>query len=353
MIKFIFTLFALLTWSFLVTVNANENPIEFKGDFRYRYEFIDDASKDSSSRKNRIRGRFAAIARVNEKLKINLRFATDEENPTGANQDLGHDFSLKDIGLDQYYFAYSISENTSIWGGKIENPYFKASKSELIFDGDYNPEGLVLQFKKGMVFGSLGAFSMDEHESVDDISIAGFQVGISNKTSTGAKYKIALARYSFDDIRGRPASEVTWNGKIFGNPTDASQNYLNDYILNNLTAEISTNMGSRKTPTVFFVDWVTNNDASIDDKGYQIGFKVSLTDAWKITYLYKDVEKNAIFGALTNADFGGGGVGHKGHVVNLGYAFSKKFSFEFTWFENEKNRTTDYQRMFLDLKYKY
>ena len=353
MIKFIFTLFALLTWSFLVTVNANENPIEFKGDFRYRYEFIDDASKDSSSRKNRIRGRFAAIARVNEKLKINLRFATDEENPTGANQDLGHDFSLKDIGLDQYYFAYSMSENTSIWGGKIENPYFKASKSELIFDGDYNPEGLVLQFKKGMVFGSLGAFSMDEHESVDDISIAGFQVGISNKTSTGAKYKIALARYSFDDIRGRPASEVTWNGKIFGNPTDASQNYLNDYILNNLTAEISTNMGSRKTPTVFFVDWVTNNDASSDDKGYQIGFKVSLTDAWKITYLYKDVEKNAIFGALTNADFGGGGVGHKGHVVNLGYAFSKKFSFEFTWFENEKNMTTDYQRMFLDLKYKY
>jgi hypothetical protein len=106
LIKSIFTLFVLLTWFSLGTVNANENPIEFKGDFRYRYEFIDDDSQDSSSRKNRIRGRLAAIARVNEKLKINLRFATAEKNPTGANQDLGHDFSFKDIGVDQFYFDF-------------------------------------------------------------------------------------------------------------------------------------------------------------------------------------------------------------------------------------------------------
>ena len=65
------------------------------------------------------------------------------------------------------------------------------------------------------------------------------------------------------------------------------------------------------------------------------------------------MEKNAIFGALNNSDFGGGGAGHKGHVINLGYAFSKKFGFEFTWFDNDKNMTNDYQRVFLDLQYKY
>jgi len=353
MTKRIFTPLIILTWFSLTTTNAAEKPVEFKADFRYRYEFVDDNSKDSSRKRNRIRSRFGLIGTVGEQLKINLRFATAEKNPTGANQDLGHDFSLKDIGLDQFYFDYSISDNASLLGGKVKNPYFKANKSELIFDGDYNPEGLAFQFNKGIVFGSVGVFSMDEHESVDDISITGFQVGLSNKTLTGAKYKIALARYSFDDIRGRPASEITWNGKLFGNPTDASGNYLNNYTLSNFSAEINTNIGTQEIPTIFFIDWVNNSEADSDDRGYQIGLKLSLVDSWNVIYFYQDLEKNAVFGTLTNSNFGGGGAGHKGHVIKLNYGFSKNLSAELTWFDNDKNMTTDYTKIFLDLQYKY
>ena len=136
MTKSIVTPLIVLTWLSLVTVNANENPVEFKTDFRYRYEFVDDDSKDSSRRRNRIRSRFGLTGAINEQLKINLRLATAEKNPTGANQDLGHDFSLKDIGLDQLYFDYSISDNASILGGKVENPFYRANKSQLIFDRD-------------------------------------------------------------------------------------------------------------------------------------------------------------------------------------------------------------------------
>ena len=353
MTKSIFTPLVVLTWFSLVTVNANENPVEFKTDFRYRYEFIDDDSKDSSQRRNRIRGRFGLIGTVGEQLKINLRFATAEKNPTGANQDLGHDFSLKDIGLDQFYFDYSISDNFSLLGGKVKNPYFKANKSELIFDGDYNPEGLALQFNKGIVFGSTGVFSMDEHESVENISITGFQLGLSNKTSTGAQYKIALARYTFDDISGRPASEKTWNGKFFGNPTDISGNYLNNYTLNNFSAEINAKIGAQEMPAIFFIDWVKNSEADSDDSGYQIGLKLSFVNSWKATYFYQDLEKNAVFGALTSSNFGGGGTGHKGHAIKLNYGFSKNLSAELTWFDNDKNMTTDYTKIFLDLQYKY
>ena len=353
MTKRIFTPLIILTWFAIIPANADESPVELKIDFRYRYEFIDDDSKDSSQRRNRIRSRFGLIGTVGEQLKINLRFATAEKNPTGANQDLGHDFSLKDIGLDQFYFDYSISNNASLQGGKVKNPYFKANKSELIFDGDYNPEGLALQFNKGIVFGSIGVFLMDEHESADDISITSFQVGLSNKTSTGTQYKIALARYSFDDIHGRPASEITWNGKLFGNPIDASGNYLNNYTLSNFSAEINTNIGAQEIPAIFFIDWVKNTEADSDDSGYQVGLKLSLVDSWNVTYFYQDLEENAVFGALTSSNFGGGGAGHKGHAIKLNYEFSKNLSAEFTFFDNDKNMMTDYTRIFLDLKYKY
>ena len=353
MTKTILTLLIVSTWFSLTLANADEKSVEFNTDFRYRYEYTDDGSKDSTKRRNRVRSRLGATISPNEKIKIGIRFATAEANPTSANQNLGHDFSLQDGGIDQLYFEYSATDDLDFMVGKVKNPFFKANKSQLIFDNDYNPEGLALKVKKGKIFGSLGVFSMDEHESVDDVSITGLQIGISSSTSAEAKYKIALARYTFDDIRGRPASEITWNGKIYGNPTDDNQNYLNDFSLTNLSAEISSKVGSRAIPAVFFVDWVTNSDASGNDKGIQIGAMFSLTEMWKITYLYKDVEKNSVFGALVDSNFGGGGVGHKGHQINLGYTFSKKFSAEFTIFENDKNMTVDYTKVFIDLKYKY
>ena len=289
---FIF-LFALICLSF-ENASADQHAIDVNYDLRYRYEYTDDGSKDSTRTRNRVRSRLGATISPNEKIKIGIRFATSEANPTSANQNLGHDFSLQDAGIDQLYFEYSATDDLDFMVGKVKNPFFKANKSQLIFDNDFNPEGLAFKVKKGKIFGSLGIFSMDEHESVDDVSITGLQIGISSSTSAEAKYKIALARYTFDDICGRPASEITWNGKVYGNPTDYNQNYLNDFSLTNLSAEISSKVGSRAIPAVFFVDWATNSDASGNDKGIQIGAMFSLTEMWKITYLYKDVELSLI-----------------------------------------------------------
>ena len=351
--KFIFIFFFALICLSFENVSADQNSIDFNYDLRYRFEYTDDGSKDSKRRRNRIRSRFGATISPIEKIKISIRFATAEANPIGANQNLGQDFSLKDVGIDQLYFEYSPTKNLDFMVGKVKNPFFKANKSQLILDNDYNPDGLALRVKKGKIFGSLGVFTMDEDESVDDVSITGLQIGISSSTLGEAEYKIALARYTFDDIRGRPASEITWNGKIFGNPTDGQNNYLNNFSLTNLSAEIRSKVGSREIPTVFFVDWVINSDAIAHDRGIQIGAKFPLADAWKITYLYKDVEKNSVFGALSDSNFGGGGAGHKGHQINLGYTFSKNFSAEFTIYENDKNMTVDYTKVFVDLKYKY
>ena len=82
------------------------------------------------------------------------------------------------------------------------------------------------------------------------------------------------------------------------------------------------------------------------------GIKLKFNRLWEATYLYKDVEKNAVFGALVNSDFGGGGTDHKGHQMIISYSFSEKLSFDFIWFDNKKRMETDYQSAFLDFKYK-
>ena len=119
-------------------------------DFRHRYEYTDDDSKSAKRRRHRIRTRLGVQYSPNERLKIKVRFATAEANTTAANQTLGHDFSLSDIGMDQLYIDYALTDNSSIALGKMSNPFFKPNKSQLLFDGDYNPEGVALSFNKSI-----------------------------------------------------------------------------------------------------------------------------------------------------------------------------------------------------------
>ena len=214
-------LVAAITTLFFFNVSAEQNTVKVNYDFRYRYEYTDDESKGAKRRRNRIRARLGAEYKPSEKLEIKIRFATAEENSTSANQTLGHDFSLSDIGIDQFYFDYAIDQNSKLVIGKQSNPFFRSNKSQVIFDRDFNPEGMVYQFKKGMYFSTLGVFSYDKKPS-ESVSIDGFQIGLSNSFNDETSFKLGIAQYKFDKIKSRPASEITWNGKIFGNPIQPS-----------------------------------------------------------------------------------------------------------------------------------
>jgi hypothetical protein len=340
-----------ITTLFFFNLSAEQNAVEVNYDFRYRYEYTDDESKAATRRRNRIRARLGVEYKPTEKLEIKIRLATAEEKSTSANQTLGHDFSLSDIGMDQFYFDYAIDQNSKLVFGKQPNPFFKSNKSQVIFDNDFNPEGMVYQFRKGMYFSTLGIFSYDKKPS-ESVSIDGFQIGLSNSFSDATSFKLALAQYKFDKIKGRPASEITWNGKIFGNPEDANGNYLNNFNVTNISAEIKTTIGTQSIPSLFFIDIVNNKDAKDHERGFQAGIKLNFNKLWKVTYLYKDVEKNAVFGALVDSTFGGGGSGHKGHQMTISYPLSKKLTFDFTWFDNKKKMEFDYQKALLDFKYK-
>ncbi len=331
-------------------IQATELETSF--DFRVRYEYTNDESKSEKRRRNRVRARLSAEYFANERLRIKVRLATAEANTTGANQTLGHGFSLSDAGMDQLFIDYALTDNSSFFLGKMSNPFFKPNKSQLVFDGDYNPEGVAMSFNKDNYFGNIGLIKFDEGSS-KAVNMSGFQIGKNTKISSQTSYKIALAQYNFDNIKGRPATDITWNGQIFGNPVDTNNNYLNNYNVTNLSAEIKTKLGVDSIPTIFFIDVAKNSKADEDDSAFQIGAKLTLSDLWRVTYLYKDAEKNAVFGALVDSDFGGGGVDHEGHQLNVGYNLSKKLSIEFTWFDNKKKMDIDYRKAFVDLKYKF
>ena len=113
--------------------------LSWKGDFRYRYENIDQEGRDGRNR-SRIRARTSLIGQVSDTVEVGVGLATGGDDPVSSNQTIGGGGSSKDVKLDLAYFNWSGLENTNITGGKFSNFLIRPSKQGLMWDGDWRPE---------------------------------------------------------------------------------------------------------------------------------------------------------------------------------------------------------------------
>lgn len=328
--------------------------IKLKGDFRYRYENIDDENKAKDRNRNRVRARIEAQAKVNDDWKVGLGLASGSDDPVSTNQTLGGGGSTKGIHLDMAWFDYSGIENTNVIGGKFKNPFYKPAKNGLVWDGDYRPEGLAVKYDNGTFFAN-GAFmfleSDDKAGSQDAESFWGAQLGFNAALADNLELIAGVSYYDIPVAGSMPF----FDNDSFGNTLTAGGVYMYDYEELELFAELKTKVGD--LPLSFFVDWVENQDADDDEAGFSSGLqlgKAKNPGTWQLAYIYQDLEADAVLGLTTDSDFGGGGTGSKGHIIKGAYALGKNTSFGVTYFINEQgDLETDYDRLQVDLKFKY
>ncbi len=339
--------------------------ISFKGDFRYRHETIeaeDDGRMDRH--RNRVRARIGMKAKVNDEFDIAIRLASGSADPVSANQTMGDSFSSKDIWLDRMYLTYhpEAISGLDVLAGKMANPFYVVGKSQLIWDGDLNPEGVAASYSYQLndtlkAFANGGGFWVDENSGAVDPSVWGAQAGLtadieSVTLTAGASY------YNYGNVDGGGA---LWDGDFFGNNTDDLDGdgdgdvFATDFDMVELFAEAKTQIGSM--PVAVFGDYVDNTAASSENAGYLVGITLNKTKApgsWQAGYDYRDLENDAVVGTLCDSDFAGGGTGGKGHKFAFGYQISKNVKAAATYFLNERNETEDdYRRLQLDIELKF
>lgn len=329
--------------------------VAWKGDFRYRYEDIDDASKDSDRQRHRIRARAALVATPSDTVEVGLGLATGGDDPVSTNQTLGGGGSTKDIKLDLAYAKWKPSE---FWlsGGKVSNPYYRPFKSALVWDSDYRPEGIFAGWEGERFFvnSSYIHLNSDTGSGKEDLdeAIWGAQVGtrIGPVTLAAGYMDIPVAGYSLIEIDGDIDS--------FGNSEDGQGNYLYNYELITFGADAGFNMGDM--PLALYADYVQNQDADELDQGYILGArlgKASGPGSWQVQYQYQDLEADATLGLITDSDFMGGGTDGKGHKLGAAYAFQKNWTLGFTYFDGTRGmdlgKDVDYSRLMIDTQFKY
>jgi hypothetical protein len=85
--------------------------------------------------------------------------------------------------------------------------------------------------------------------------------------------------------------------------------------------------------------------------------KSSAPKIWEISYIYQDIEADAVLGLVTDSDFAGGGTDAKGHIFKGPWAIKKKWEIGFTFFDNQRNMDVGveeaYKRLILDTAYKF
>jgi hypothetical protein len=342
--------------------------VKVGGDLRYRHESIDSESSKSWSKgrhRHRIRARLGIDAKVADDWDVGFRIASGSGDPVSTNQTLDNSFSSKALWLDLAYFNWHPSgmKGMNVYGGKMKNPFYRAGKNQLIWDSDLNPEGIAAKFQKPLndatdLFINGGGFWVDERSGGVDTSLWGAQAYFKHKLGNPDYILAGAGYYDYGNIEGRGNLASTWGGtaSFFGNSVDANGNFMNDYDVVEGFAEYGFELGA--LPVAIFGNYAQNTSAvTNEDTAWLAGFtlnKAKKPGSWQATYMFRDVEADAVLGAFTDSDFIGGGTDGQGHTFGFKYQLAKNLQAALTYFLSERDSTDDdYNRLQGDLILKF
>ncbi len=337
--------------------SAWSERVSVKGDFRYRYEGIDVEHAKSRDR-NRIRARSELTARLPSDVIVGIGIASGGDDPVSSNQTLGGGGTSKDLALDLAYFQWEAVDNLFLGAGKFKNPLWSPDKNQLLWDGDWRPEGLNASWAGEVLFANaIGNWLESDSAKQNDEFAWGVQVGTN--FDLGSVGLTAAAGYYDIPVKG---NEPYYKNDFFGN-SNVNGLYQYDYELVELSAQLSMELFD--LPFSVWGDYVENQDPDDYNTGWLAGVgvgKVKGKGSWELKYQYEDLEADGAFGLVSDSDFAGGGTDGKGSRLSGGYGINDQWSLAFTWFidnkAGEKNLkdqggALQYDRYQLDTQFKF
>ncbi len=329
---------------------VKSDPTKYIADLRYRHEAFSIENKPTRHR-HRIRARFATTKPIDDTIAVTFGLASGSSDPISTNQTLGNGNSSKNVVLDLAYAQWQTPFNgLSVRAGKFSNPLMRVGGSGLVWDGDLRPEGLGFSYKhENMFFNAMGSW-LRESSSTEDSILYAAQLGSQRAIGLDQSLRFGLGYYTITaptPLFSEPA----------GNRVTADNELLSDFNSAEIFAEYARPMdGLISGNALLFASHVSNLGANDADSGYVLGAKLK-SSRLDLGWSYQRLEADAVFGGLSDSDFIGGGTDGSGHIFQAGYPLSKKVKLQGTLFINqtglESNAEDSYNRLMLDISYKY
>jgi hypothetical protein len=356
--------------------------LKLNGDFRGRYEGFYSENSDFIQRDRfRYRLRFGAVATLLDNFEVGLRLSSGDPvgpantgNPVSANSTLQDNGTRKFLFIDLAYAKWnalhSQTAGASFTLGKMENPF---TFSQMVFDPDYNPEGLAAQLSFAIndsqaIKANLGGFVLDEFQySTHDPFLVAGQISLESKwtkklsTSIGGgmlgiRSAVTLTNNTVPNInRGntrRPGATDGLGTLAYNfNPfvADASLTYTLD----------SFPCYKGAFPVKVLGEYLNNPATSTKNEAFMGGVvfgKAGKKGLWELSYQYRYLGADSWYEELADDDFGafyqqqqpnagffgtglnglgagyGGGTNVRGHVAKATYSLTDSLAFIVTYY---------------------
>lgn len=344
---------------------------QWRGDLRYRNENID-AEGAVARNRDRIRGRFGALARVNDTVRVEWQLSTAENaDARSTNVTLSDANSRKSVYIDLAYGEWMPNEQWRLTAGKMKMPWTRVGS--YFYDGDINPEGFAANWQQGSTgwFASSFVTRLAERSAIVDSEMLGDQLGFRDTTASGDRYVMALSYLDHRAVEGHAIVQAGGVGGFFGNTTktigcrssSGGACLANDYDVLEWQGEWQTRVADR--PLNLFANYALNTaaeGANPLDTAYSVGFTYgrassSIPSSWELGLLYQLIEKDAMFGQWVDSDFAGGSTDASGYAFRGAYQLNPNLRLGWAWMINELQVDTsagkDYERIMIDLSWSF
>lgn len=342
--------------------------IHAKGDLRLRQEVI---KKDGIVDKNRERYRFRYTVDVDvmDNLKLETGISSGKYNPTSGNVTFANDdqeiqdYFVDKLKLDIFDIKYSF-DNSWVRVGKSKHHVYRPIKTQLVWDNDIRLEGVNYGYKDDNTMVRAGINQVHREKGSkdgDDINIFIAQY-VNTQKLDNTKLNLGAGYWHYDDVKGNtdPYGDSAGSASVKGfkgNSYDAAtETYLEDYQIAEVFAEAQFKDVMGK-PFKIAAIVAHNFGASDDNLGWDISAqygKAKKVGQWQVAATYRDIEKDAVFGAHNDSDFSGGGTNSNGYYGKIKYKFAKNVDVAGWWNWSETgDNGQDYYRHQLDVILKF
>lgn len=323
--------------------SADGKPkLNVTGDMRLRYQG-DYSDDDARARKSgQVRARVGATYAVTDRVTLGGRLVTgDEDDPNSTDVQLSNWDDDLHVSLDLAYAQVNFGD-LNVYGGKIPQPF---NRTDLVWDGDVNPQGVSGVYKHKLSDGSaLRAsglfFIVDEDAGGSDSTMSGAQLGYDNAELGAFRFEASAAYYDYTlgSIVGADA------GDFRNNLRNADGSYLSDFNLGDFLVGATWTGLSSRWPVRFVGDYVKNFGAETsEDTGYSLDLgvgRVTQPHDWRVTYGYSVAETDSVLGAFSHDNIGIG-TNYELHALTLDYVPMPKTLLTAWWYHYKPENALD------------
>lgn len=306
--------------------------LKVSGDLRVRgqADFSDDL--DGGRTTNQVRARIGATYAVSDHIGIGARLVTgDPDNPRSSDAQLTNWWDDLDVAFDLAYVQLGY-ENLRVQLGKIQQPF---SRTELVWDGDINPEGASANWRQSAGTGTVMANAIyspiDERPMGDDSYLRGAQFGYGTAAGRAWRFEGHAAYYGYelDNLTTADAIDLRTNRR------DENGQLLSDFHLLDVIATAEWTGGNPRWPIRVVGDYVKNLGA-IDDQDTGFGIDVTAGRAkergdWRITYGYAQTDVDAVLAAFSQDNIAIA-TNYRMHALTLDYSLNPRTILGGLWY---------------------